>query len=138
MNLSNTAQYAIRSLTFIAHNGEGTYSAATLVDKLNISDKYLKRILTVLTHKGIIKSLHGRYGGVSLNKKPENISLFEIISAVEDVEKYYGCVLGFDSCSDDNPCSLHMEWAPIRNKLLDFLNNTTLNNVIENPQILKF
>jgi Rrf2 family protein len=113
------------------------YSASDLVKELKISDKYLKRILTTLSNNDIIKSVQGRYGGFSLHKNLEEIRLFEIVKAVDIIEKYFGCVLGFDECSDENPCALHEKWAPLRNELLAFLENTNMSDVIKNPQIVK-
>ncbi len=137
MNLSNTAQYAIRAISYMALKGHELYSASELVKELKISDKYLKRILTTLSNNDIIKSIQGRYGGFALHKDLDKISLLDIIKAVDNVEKYIGCVLGFEECSDKNPCALHSKWVPLRNKLLEFLQNTTMADVIKNPQILK-
>lgn len=98
---------------------------------LNISDKYLKRILTTLTTHGIIMSIQGRHGGYSITNKPENIKIYNIVAAVEDIEKYFGCVLGFDTCSDEHPCALHKKWTSIRDELFSFLNNNTIADVMD-------
>jgi len=137
MNLSNTAQYAIRVISYMALKGESIYSASTLISKLNISDKYLKRILTKLTDSGLLISIQGRYGGFQLAKSADEIALIEIVAAMESIEKYFGCVLGFDQCSDTNPCSLHEKWIPVRTALLSFLEITKIADVIENPHIIK-
>lgn len=138
MNLSNTAQYAIRIISYMAYDGKDIYSASTLFEKLKISDKYLKRILTTLSSHGIIISIQGRYGGFKLAKDVNEILLYDIVKAVDQIEKYFGCVLGFDECSDENPCSLHQKWAPIRAKLFIFLEKTSMKDVMDNPQLLKF
>jgi Rrf2 family protein len=117
---------------------QNLYSASELIKKLKISDKYLKRILTTLSNSGILRSTQGRYGGFGLAKKPEDITLYEIVASIDNIEKYFGCILGFDECSDENPCSVHQQWAPIRNQIIDFLHNTTMSNVLDNSQILKF
>jgi Rrf2 family protein len=138
MNLSKTAQYAIRVISYMAIKKQNLYSASELIKKLKISDKYLKRILTTLSNSGILRSTQGRYGGFGLAKKPEDITLYEIVASIDNIEKYFGCILGFDECSDENPCSVHQQWAPIRNQIIDFLHNTTMSNVLDNSQILKF
>lgn len=138
MNLSNTSQYAIRVVSYMSFEDEAIYSASALISKLNVSDKYLKRILTQLSDHGILRSTQGRYGGFMLAKSPEKIKLIEIVEAMESVEKYFGCVLGFHECSDENPCTLHSKWAPIRNELMKLLNETTIKDVLSNPAIMKF
>jgi len=137
MYLSKTAQYAIRVISYMALKKQELYSARNLVKELKISDKYLRRILTTLTKNDIIKSVQGRYGGFALHKNLEEISLMDIVKAVDNIEKYYGCVLGFEECSDENPCALHTKWAPLRKELLAFLENTNMSDVIKNPKIIK-
>lgn len=138
MNLSNTSQYAIRVVSYMALNKDQIFTASTLISKLNVSDKYLKRILTTLTANNILDSIQGRYGGFRLAKDQKNIYLIDIVSAMENIEKYFGCVLGFDKCSDENPCTLHNKWAPIRDELINFLHKTTVYDVISNPSIVRF
>jgi Rrf2 family protein len=113
------------------------YSASDLVKELKISDKYLKRILTTLSNNDIIMSVQGRYGGFALHKDLEEICLFDIVKAVDNIEKYFGCVLGFEKCSDENPCALHEKWATLRDELFTFLKNTNMSDITKNPLIIK-
>ncbi|MBN1198865.1 MAG: Rrf2 family transcriptional regulator [Bacteroidales bacterium] len=117
---------------------EPLYPASRLVHDLKISDKYLRRILTTLSNSGLIQSVQGKHGGFKLMQKPDEISLFAIVMCVDDVEKYTGCVLGFPTCSDDHPCTLHSRWAPVRTELVAFLQTTSIRDVVKNPQILRY
>ena len=110
----------------MAREPEKLYTARHLIDRLKISDKYLRRLMTDLSKAGFIKSIKGREGGYIFAKNISEIHLSQIIDAVEGMEKYMGCVLGFDKCSDDNPCVMHESWLPVREKLMDILNNKTL------------
>ncbi len=138
MNLSKTSKYAIRVINYMATKKQELYSASFLVEELKISDKYLKRILTTLSNNSIIKSVQGRYGGFKLNKNINEINLYEIIKSVENIDKYLGCILGLDECSDKNQCSLHENWKPIQKDFILFLKNTTISEVMKNSNILKF
>lgn len=126
MKLSNTSTYALRILSFMAREPEVLYSAKFLVEQLNISDKYLRRLMTQLTKSGFIKSAQGRVGGYSFAKAPNQITLADIIESVEGMQKYTGCVLGFDACSDENPCVMHSSWVVIREELIEVLTKKTL------------
>jgi len=126
MKLSNTSEYAIRILSFMAREPEKKYAAKLLVEKLKISDKYLRRILTSLTKSGIIISTQGREGGYAFQKKIQDIFLSDIIDVTEGMEKYMGCVLGFSECSDSDPCTFHEEWVKARVTMIQSFNNTSL------------
>lgn len=94
--------------------------------------------MTKLAKSGLIRSIQGRDGGYIINKNLNELYLFEIIKAVEDVEKYVGCVLGFEECTSNNPCALHLKWNEIKTDTSTFLNTTTLNEIVVEKNILKF
>ena len=135
MKLSKTSEYAIRILSFMAKNETELVSAKYLIDKLKISDKYLRRIMTNLSKAGLISSTQGRDGGYSFAKKSDEIFISQIIDAVEDYEKYMGCILGFSECSDNNPCAMHTTWVKTREKLAITLNKTSLYMLEHNTKI---
>ncbi|NPA37359.1 MAG: Rrf2 family transcriptional regulator [Chlorobi bacterium] len=126
MKLSKTSEYAVRILSFMAKSPGELYSARHLIEELKISDKYLRRLMTDLSKAGFIRSIQGREGGYIFNKDISEISLSAIIDAVEGMDKYMGCVLGFEECSEENPCVMHESWLPMRKKLLETFNNKTL------------
>ncbi len=129
MFLSNTAQYAVRVLLYMSENPERKYSAAELIQKLSISDKYLRRIMTSLAKEGFAASSHGRDGGYKFKKKINEISLADIVFAIEGRDKYQKCILGFEECDDSHPCKLHDTWLAERNSILTFLETTTLDKL---------
>lgn len=129
MKLTNTSEYALRILTFMARNPEALYSAKSLVEKLNISDKYLRRLMTDLAKAGFIYSIQGRDGGYRFAKQPDQIYLSDIIDAVEGMKKYTGCVLGFDECSDDHPCAMHDIWINVREEFVNVFSTKTLSQL---------
>ena len=129
MILSNTSEYALRILAFMSKNEDELYSAKYLVDTLQISDKYLRRLMTVLTKAGFIYSVQGRDGGYRFAKSTNEIYLGQIIDAVEGIDKYTSCVLGFDKCSDENPCAMHATWISVRDEFVKVFANNTLKSL---------
>lgn len=129
MKLSNTSEYALRILIYMGKDVQRLYSAKQLVDALKISDKYLRRLMTDLTKSGIVVSVQGRDGGYVIAKKPEEIKLADIIEAIEGMNKYTGCLLGFENCSDENPCALHSSLGPIRQEFFSVFTNKSLNDL---------
>lgn len=137
MKLSNTSEYALRILIYMGKDVQRMYSAKQLVEALHISDKYLRRLMTDLTKSGIISSIQGRDGGYLIAKKPEEIKLADIIEAIEGMDKYTGCLLGFENCSDENPCALHSSLGPIRQEFFSVFTNKSLND-LDYKEINKF
>ena len=137
MNLSKTSEYALRILSFMINSEMQVFSAKYLVEKLQMPDKYLRHIMTNMSKYGFIKSLQGREGGYVFAKNANKIHLSDVIESVEGMDKYSGCILGFEICSDENPCSLHNSYAPLRDKLIGFLSNSTIAD-LKNHEILKF
>jgi len=138
MILSNTATYVIRVLSLMATNQQKQYTAEHLIKKLNISDKYLRRLMTQLSKAGLIKSIRGRGGGYVFAKPIDTIYLVDIINAVEESDKYTGCILGFPHCSDDNPCVLHKQWGKIKEEIMEMLSTTSLKMIVEDNNISRF
>lgn len=126
MKLSKTADYSLRILSYMAKCPEQLHTAKDLVAKLNISDKYLRRLMTKLSKSGFIKSVQGREGGYLFIQPIEQIFVSQIIDAVDGLDKYMGCILGFEECSDENPCALHKKWAFVREDILNFFQTTSI------------
>jgi Rrf2 family protein len=137
MRLSKTSEYALRVLSFMINSDTEMFSAKFLIKKLDVPDKYLRRLMTDLSKNGFIRSVQGRDGGYVFAKSATDIYLSQVVDAVEGMDKYQGCILGFGKCSDDNPCSLHTKYAPIRNDLIHFLSSTTISE-LKSKDVLKF
>jgi Rrf2 family protein len=129
MNLSKTSEYALRILIFMAKQPEQLYTAKQLVEELNVSDKYLRRLMTDLSKSGFIRSVQGREGGYSFTKKTSEIFLFDVIDSVEGMDKLNGCVLGFEMCSCTNPCAMHDTWQHVRAVLNKVFRETRLSDM---------
>ncbi len=137
MKLSKTSEYALRILIFMAKNPEELYTAKYLIEKLNVSDKYLRRLMTDLSKSGFIRSTQGRDGGYTFAKDIHDIFLYDIIDSVEGMEHLNDCVLGFNECSCSNPCAMHDDWIIIREKLNKVFNQTKLSD-LEFDKILRY
>ena len=129
MKLSKTSEYALRILIFMAKEPEQLYTAKQLVEELNVSDKYLRRLMTDLSKSGFIRSVQGRDGGYMFIKNTSEIVLFDVIDSVEGMDKLNGCVLGFDQCSCTNPCAMHDTWQHVRAQLNKVLRETRLSDM---------
>ena len=84
MKISRKGRYALRSLVYLSMNEKEKKVTLSSVAGVNgISVKYLEQIFASLRKAGIVKSIHGINGGYFLSRKPEEITVEEILDAVE-------------------------------------------------------
>ncbi len=137
MKLSKTSEYALRVLAYMINSDMQVFKAKDLVETLNVPNKYLRRLMTDMSKYGFIKSLQGREGGYVFAKNADKIFLIEVIDAVEGIDKYQGCIMGHQSCSEENPCSLHKSYAPIRDLEMEYFRKTSIKE-LKDKNIHKF
>jgi len=131
MELHKTSQYAIRVLSYIAnHDKEKTlYSSKELSKVLNISYKFLTRIMTDLAKAGFVNSIRGREGGFELGKKASEIYIIEVLNTFNDEIDHDNCVLGIGKCDNQKKCALHDQWLQPKELIQKMFANTTLENL---------
>jgi len=126
MRLFKSSEYAIRCLVFMAITHCEMCTVKMLSDSLDIPYKYLGRLMGRLGAAGIVAARHGKYGGYRIARPLDEVRLADIIEVVEGLENYDRCILGFATCDDENPCSLHDHWSARREGIRDMINNVTL------------
>ena len=135
MRFQKTTEYAIRVMVFLASNKDERYSVNSLHKQLDIPYKYLGRLMHTLSTAQLVNVEKGKQGGYRIGKALDDILLYEIVGVVEGLENYDRCVLGFDECSDVNPCLLHKYWLSNRENFKEMLFNTSLADLKEQTNI---
>ena len=133
MRFQKTTEYAIRVMVYLAKHQEDRLSARTLSDTLDIPYKYLARLMSKLADAGLVNSEQGKLGGYRIHQPLDSIYLSQIAGLVEGLEDYQRCILGFEDCSDENPCSLHDLWLDRREDIKAMLYSTTLADLENEP-----
>jgi Rrf2 family protein len=97
-----------------------------IAEKLGLSFHFLTKVLRQFTLAGIMESYRGPNGGVCLAKRPEDISLYEMIRAVDGIDLFTKCMLGPAVCQKNDGCPVHDSWVEIRERLTTMAHHTTL------------
>ncbi|MDQ1265148.1 MAG: hypothetical protein QG635_298 [Bacteroidota bacterium] len=127
LKLSKKVEYAILSLQYMACSKSELVTAKELSDSLEISFEFLSKTLQVLMKRGLIESHQGIRGGYQLAKKPEDISLNEVIHALEKNSGITECLSEKDIlCSRMDKCTIKSPLTIIQKKINEFLNMTTI------------
>jgi Rrf2 family iron-sulfur cluster assembly transcriptional regulator len=133
MIYTGSAKYAIRAMVCLAiNNVDGKpFSAAGVAEAEQIPPFYLAKVLQDLGRAGLLKSARGRGGGFFLSRPADEITLIEVIGAVEDSARLESeCVLGIDECNDEAACPMHDTWKAFRDSALDALRTLTVANLV--------
>lgn len=84
MTITNQANYALRAMTFLAKTNDNKWVSSDIIAKeMSIPRMFLSRINMLLVKAGLIVSRRGAGGGVKLAKKPDQISVYEVLSAID-------------------------------------------------------
>ena len=127
MQLKNSTDYAIRIVCYLAAQ-ERMVSTSELSRKLNVSANYVPKIAKKLKDAKIVNACEGINGGYMLAKQPENISLMDIISCVEETMAINRCL------EEDRFCPRNLEDTCKIHKILLSLQNT-YNNKLESVKV---
>jgi Rrf2 family protein len=127
MMFSSSVEYAIRGLGELAGRGsEGPTMLDDLVAGTDLPRDFLAKVFQKLVHGGVLRSAKGRGGGFSLARPSHEITLMQIVEAIDGPQVFDRCVVGLEKCNDDMPCPQHDLYKPIRQRLKDYLLTTTL------------
>jgi len=134
MRLSTKSRYGLRALFDMAYHA-GTLPAQIkdISRRQNISPRYLEQIFQDLKRGGLLKSRRGPQGGYFLARKPEEISVHDIIMAAEGEMALVDCVKSGKGCRKDcnldNECVTQKVWLEASRRLNDYLGSVNLKDL---------
>jgi Rrf2 family iron-sulfur cluster assembly transcriptional regulator len=121
---NRSAKIGIAAMTALA---EGSLTAAQIARRRRISPPYLAKILTTLARRGLIRGARGPGGGYLLARPAETITLLDIVSCFEHIERTPTCPLGRNApCAGHDRCALHDPFQKVWHARGTFLAETTL------------
>lgn len=144
MKLSVRGEYALRALQVLARDFQEDDSVVRIQeisDKQNIPKRFLEQILNDLKSAGLVMSKRGVAGGYRLKRRPDQITLAEIIRHIEGPlapvscvsEKYYEKC----SCPDESRCAIRAVMKELRDSIVQVMEATTLGHLAERSRKLE-
>ena len=129
---SKKCEYGMQAILYLAAQEKGTLVSAEDISKvLKIPREFISKILQSLRESGLISSNKGKSGGFTLAKDPSRIKLIDVVSAIDGLEMFDSCVLGFPECSPTHPCPIHETWGTLRTQTYDMLTSETIDKLKE-------
>lgn len=127
LQLTRRADYAIRAVICLASEGSGQrIPVSTIAKRMEAPRRFLPQIMQDLVQAGLVDGTPGRGGGYRLTRAPGEISLLEVIEAIEGDARRRTCVLSSSNCDLARPCSVHDLFASAQDALLERLADATI------------
>lgn len=107
MHFTRQADYGLRTVLYLAQLGPGA-SVATgrIAEDQNIPSSFLAKIVSQLAIAGVLRTTRGAHGGVSLARAPENISLLDVLHAIDGPIELVHCIDNPEECQFSAACSI--------------------------------
>ena len=132
MEITRQADYAVRSMVHLAELPlDGRISTASISAAEGIPLPFLTKVISRLATAGLVTTSRGMGGGVSLGRSPEQISLLQVVEAVDGPIMLNHCLLRQGACERDAHCAAHEVWSEIQSRLVTELSSVTMKDLAE-------
>ena len=134
MRLTTKGRFAVTAMLDLAmHETDKPVTLAGISERQGISLSYLEQLFSRLRRNGLVKSVRGPGGGYKLAKLKAEISVSQIISAVDELIDATQCG-GQENCRGEQRCMTHDLWASLNSKILEYLSGVTLSDLVASQQ----
>lgn len=130
MNISRKTDYALRMLVMLAAGEESLLSVRTAAEQVDVPYSFARSIQHGLVQAGIVESLRGVHGGMRLSVAPEDVTLRQIVEAVQGPLVMNDCTGPSGNCPRSGSCCYHPVWRGAQELLCSYLDSITLDDVV--------
>jgi Rrf2 family iron-sulfur cluster assembly transcriptional regulator len=131
MRLTTKGRFAVTAMIDLALREQaGPVTLAAISQRQHISLSYLEQLFGKLRRQELVESTRGPGGGYTLGKKAADISVADIIVAVDEPLDATHCG-GKENCQGDGPCMTHDLWAALNAKMIEFLQSVSLKKLVD-------
>jgi Rrf2 family protein len=133
--ISQTVEYALRAVVFLADHAEAR-TTQQISERTKVPAPYLSKVMQSLSRARLVHSQRGLHGGFSLAKPPEELTIWDVVQAVEPLKRIRTCPLGLDS-HRTRLCPLHKRLDDALAMIEDAFKSTTVADVLAEPTTSK-
>lgn len=130
--ISQTAEYALRAVVWLASRGDGSLGTLHIAEATRVPAGYLSKVLQALARAGLVVSQPGRKGGFTLVRRAEEISVLDVINAVDPIQRIKTCPLDLKS-HGVNLCPLHRRLDDAMAKAEEAFASSTIAELLAEP-----
>ena len=138
MKLSTKGRYGLRALIHLALYSENeTVSIQSIARRQNISDSYLEQLMRKLRSAGLIVSVRGAQGGYKLARPANEISVGDVLRALEGSLEAVTCGGEDNSCQGADLCVTKFVWERINSSIRDTVDSIKLSQLVEESRLMR-
>lgn len=130
--ISQTAEYALRAIVFLADQDGSPRTTAQIAEATQVPAGYLAKVMQALSRVRLVNSQRGLNGGFTLMRDPHELTMYEVVSAVDPIRRFSTCPLGLPSHGADL-CSLHRQLEDAARMLEEKFSGTSIAALMEVP-----
>lgn len=130
--LSQTAEYALRAVSCLAYSPDSLMPTATLAEMTKVPSNYLAKVLQSLAQADLIVGRRGVGGGYRLARSPEQISMLQVVRAIDPLDRITTCPLGLSE-HGARLCPLHRRMDDAIADIIDKFADVTLQDLVSEP-----
>ena len=131
MQITRQADYAVRAVLHLARMGNSERAATSTVAKeQNIPPSFLAKIISQLSIAGLLHTSRGARGGVTLARDPKDITLLEVVEAIDGPIQLNECVGSDGGCTFDENCPIKPVWCDAQEELVSRLKGTNFADLL--------
>ncbi|HEY8803813.1 MAG TPA: RrF2 family transcriptional regulator [Clostridium sp.] len=131
MKLSTKGRYGVKAMVDLAINyGEQPVSIKSISERQSISEYYLEQLFSALRRAKLIKSVRGSQGGYILNRKPEEITVYDVINVLEGPIEISNCI-DDGACNNIDCCATRLLWKKIKNSIDSVTSSINLKDIVD-------
>lgn len=131
LRMSKLADYGTVILTTMVHEPERVRSAADIAALIHVPAPTVSKILKILTREGLVVSLRGAHGGYLLSRHPSQISVAEIINAMDGPIGMTECSITPGLCTQETDCTVRANWQRVNRVVLQALQQVSLEQMTQ-------
>ncbi len=132
MQLTRAADYAVRVMVHLAGLPPATRpSRAALAEAAEVPEQFLSKVVQALSRARLISSHRGTAGGFELSANPTEVTLLDVMEAIEGPTRLNTCLFPGHGCERQSWCAAHLVWADAQRAMLAVLRRATIAQLAE-------
>lgn len=138
MKLSTRGRYGIHVMYDLALNAEkGPQSIKAIAERGDMPDAYLEQLIAVLKREGLVTSTRGAQGGYMLARPANEITVGDVLRALEGGLSLVDCLDGEENCGKSCACPSRIVWMKLRDGMNAIVDGITLRDMVEDYRRMK-